>query len=79
MSHWVNETIYGTFACFFCGSLMVQIGQKWVCTDVHCRQHDDMPVEQSRGFGGWGNSSQFVSTASGTTPYMVISDSTTTT
>lgn len=77
MPHWVNKGINGMLVCMFCGSLVVQIGQKWICTDVCCRQHDDIPVERSQGFGGWGNSEQVTSTASGL--YMVAPNGTTTT
>lgn len=78
MPYWIRKTIYGTFVCLFCESLAVQIGQKWICTNVHCRQHDDIPVEQSWGSGGQGNSVQTVSTASGTMPYIAIPGTTTT-
>lgn len=75
MPSWTEKAVNGTLICLVCGSLVIQIGQYCSCTNIHCYKHDDIPVEQSRGFGGGAGQATNV-TISGTTVY---STSTTTT
>ena len=76
---WVKRTIYGGLICLYCGGIVLQVGQSFNCQNDHCKKHYDEPVRRSQGFGGLNNPNQIISTASGTTPYMVVSNSTTST
>lgn len=73
MPNWVTRTIHGALACAFCGGAVVYLSQSWICTKMRCETHLDEPVQQSQGFGGWGQNTGnlvYSGTASGTSQYI---------
>lgn len=67
MPDWIEKTKLG-FVCLFCGGLVFQSTQGWVCQDIHCAKHGDLPVEQQRGFAGWVRPEPSAGTASVVSP-----------
>lgn len=47
--------------CGLCGSLLTP---NLSCSDVHCRKHEDIPVEHNSTFPGWITRESVVGTAS---------------
>ena len=77
LPYWVKKAGWGGLTCFFCGNLVMQAGQNWICTDNMCKKHDDLPVEQNYSFSGWNQPINTV-TASGTATSGVSLSTTTT-
>lgn len=77
LPHWVKKARLGGLTCLFCGSLVVQIGQNWICSDKMCKKHDDLPAGESYGFSGWNEPINVIS-ASGTVASGVSLSTTTT-
>lgn len=73
MPDWIEKTKLG-FVCLFCGGLVLQSTQGWVCQDIHCAKHGDLPAEQQMGFAGWVRLDSSAGTASSVSPSPSLSE-----
>lgn len=64
MPYWIKRTVFGSFICLLCGSLAAQVNSLWLCLDVNCAKHADMPTEEQQGFAGWTHTEFAIGTAS---------------
>jgi len=51
--HWVKRTMRETFMYLFCGGLVLQLTQGWICNNIKCKKHDDLPVEHTQEQTAW--------------------------
>lgn len=42
---WISNTGFGIFTCLFCGGLVVQTLQGFICTKNHCEKHEHTHTE----------------------------------
>lgn len=57
MLNWIQRAVTGTLTCFFCGGLVIQMDQGWVCENIHCEKHVDEPAGRQQGFIAFPNGS----------------------
>jgi len=76
--HWVKRTTQGTFMCLFCGGLVLQLIQGWICNNIECKKHDDSPIEHTQEQAARVTPTTAISTATGTAGDTGVGTTTTT-
>lgn len=45
MPNWIQKTGFGTFTCLFCGGIVMQNIQGFVCPNESCEKHHEIHTE----------------------------------